>query len=71
MSTKTKTKRRHPNQRGTEHRVRLNGGPWVDPTTLATMARWNAAGVSYGALIDRLAAYAVAHGYDPTTTQPK
>lgn len=57
----------HGNQRGPSLRVRLNGGPFVDPETLAIMASWNAAGVSYGVQIDRCVSHAIASGYSPVS----
>lgn len=63
----------HGNQRGPALRVRLNGGPFVDPETLAIMSSWNASGVSYGMQIDRCVSHAVASGYSPvsdTITRP-
>jgi hypothetical protein len=67
------TPKPHGNQRGPALRVRLNGGPFVDPATLAIMSSWNAAGVSYGVQIDRCVSHAVASGYSPvsdTITRP-
>jgi len=56
----------HPNTRGTEKRTRLSGGPYVDTTTtLAQFAAWKRTGVSQGAIIDRLVAFAVAQNFDP------
>lgn len=56
---------KHWNQRGDEKRIRLAGGPPVDPHTLATLTEWQKRGVSYGVLIDRLTTFAKDIGFDP------
>ena len=56
----------HPNTRGTELRTRLSGGPFVDTTTtLAHFRAWQDRGISQGAIIDRITAFAVAQEFDP------
>ena len=62
---------KHANQRGDAPRVRLNGGPFVDRATLAILVKWNASGVSYGAIIDRLTRHAVTIGYSPVPRKSK
>lgn len=61
---------RHHLQRGELPRVRLCQGPTVDQHTLATLAEWQAKGVSYGELIDRLVTHCLSTGYDPVTCLP-
>jgi hypothetical protein len=58
---------KHWNQKGDSPRIRLAGGPFIDKATLATLHEWQARGVSYGELIDRLAKLAIDAGYDPVT----
>ena len=57
--------RRPPNQHGDEPRIRLAGGPFVDPTTLADLHGFQKRGVSYGVAIDRLVTFAKKMGFDP------
>jgi hypothetical protein len=59
---------KHHLQKGEEKRVRLSGGPFVDPATLAQLAEWHHLGPSFGELIDRLTAHAQATGFDPLKT---
>lgn len=57
----------HGNQRGDAPRVRIQGGPFVDPTTRDLFLEWNRAGASIGAAIDSLVAYALRTGFDPSS----
>lgn len=59
--------KRPPNQHGDEPRIRLAGGPFVDPTTLADLHGFQKRGVSYGVTIDRLVTFAKRMGFDPVT----
>jgi hypothetical protein len=61
---------KHWNQLGDEKRIRLAGGPPVDPHTLATLTEWQKRGVSYGVLIDRLTALAIDLEFDPVSETP-
>lgn len=74
IPTKLPAAVKHANQRGDKPRVRLNGGPFVDPATLDRLTTWQRQGVSYGALIDRLTCHAFSTGFDPvfmTSTKKK
>lgn len=59
--------RPHGNQRSSEPRVRLCGGPWIDAATMNKFTEWHQAGVPYGDIIDRLTAYAVATKFSVVT----
>lgn len=57
----------HGNQLGDAKRVRLCGGPFIDPNTMADLKRWQEAGASYGVAIDRLTVHANSTGFDPVS----
>jgi hypothetical protein len=61
---------KHWNQIGDAPRIRLAGGPTVDPNTLATLSEWQKRGVSYGVAIDRLVQLATDLEFDPVTQTP-
>jgi len=61
---------KHWNQLGDGKRIRLAGGPPVDPHTLATLTEWQKRGVSYGVLIDRLVSLAQDLDFDPVSETP-
>jgi hypothetical protein len=65
MPPKNKGAKPHGNQRGPALRVRLNGGPFIDPITMGYLTEWNEMGVSFGALIDRLVTHAILTRFDP------
>lgn len=60
---------RHGNQIGDAKRVRLCGGPFIDPHTMDDLKRWQVAGASYGVAIDRLAVHAKSTGFDPVSNK--
>jgi hypothetical protein len=57
----------HHNQKGPEPRVRLGGGPFIDPITKKQLDIWHGQGLSYGEIIDRLTTYAVFSSFNPIT----
>ncbi len=57
----------HHNQKGPAPRVRLGGGPFIDPITKQQLDIWHADGLSYGEIIDRLTTYAVFSSLNPLT----
>jgi hypothetical protein len=62
---------KHWNQKGTAPRVRLGGGPFIDPVTKAQLDLWQAEGMSYGEIIDRLTTFAAFSGFNPNSLAVK
>lgn len=63
-----------PNRKGNANRIRIGGcGPYVDKTTLASLAAWQARAahasksVSLGVMIDRLVGHAERTDFNPIT----
>ena len=62
---------KHWNQKGAAPRVRLGGGPFIDQVTKAQLDLWQAEGMSYGEIIDRLTTFAVFSGFNPNSLSVK